>query len=372
MASSSSLLELPTDFRGDHHHHQLPSVVSVQELAKRPLTTIPTPFVSFDQEIPEETLHQPYVEAPILDLQLLTADHETSSLELAKLHSYCQEWGIFQLVNHGVDKSVIEKLRHEVEGFYKLPVEEKLRYKEQPGDYEGYGGTGRLKGRLEWGDRFYMNTNPIHRRKPHLFPELPSSFRESLEVYLEEVQKLAMKLMGLMAKALQTEAKKVEEMMDDGMQSVRITYYPPCPRPELVVGITPHSDASGITILNQVNGVDGLKIVKDGAWLPLTFLPHALVVNVGDILEVLSNGLYKSVEHSVAVNSEKERIAVGFFFNPRFDAEVGPATDIVGPENPPKFKRKGMEQYVKDYFAMKMEGRSNLEHMKIDNDGCRQ
>ncbi|CAI0381953.1 unnamed protein product [Linum tenue] len=100
-----------------------------------------------------------------------------------------------------------------------------------------------------------------------------------------------MKLMGLMAKALQTEAKKVEEMMDDGMQSVRITYYPPCPRPELVVGITPHSDASGITILNQVNGVDGLKIVKDGAWLPLTFLPHALVVNVGDILEVFHHSL---------------------------------------------------------------------------------
>ncbi len=75
-------------------------------------------------------------------------------------------------------------------------------------------------------------------------------------------------------------------MFDDGMQSVRMTYYPPCPQPELVLGIFPHSDATGITILNQINGVDGLQIKKDGVWIPVSFLEGSLVVNVGDILEV--------------------------------------------------------------------------------------
>lgn len=76
------------------------------------------------------------------------------------------------------------------------------------------------------------------------------------------------------------------EYFEDGMQSLRMTYYPPCPQPELVTGITPHSDATILTFLLQLNGVDGLHIHKDGCWFPVSILPNALVVNVGDILEV--------------------------------------------------------------------------------------
>ena len=107
-----------------------------------------------------------------------------------------------------------------------------------------------------------------------------------MECYFAELQKLAMMLLGFMARALKLEKGEMEELFDDGMQSVRMTYYPPCPQPERVVGLTPHSDASGITILLQVNGVDGLQIKKDGVWIPVSFLLDALVVNVGDILEV--------------------------------------------------------------------------------------
>ena len=107
-----------------------------------------------------------------------------------------------------------------------------------------------------------------------------------MECYFAELQKLAMMLLGFMVRALKLEKGEMEELFDDGMQSVRLTYYPPCPQPERVVGLTPHSDASGITILLQVNGVDGLQIKKDGVWIPVSFLPDVLVVNVGDILEV--------------------------------------------------------------------------------------
>ena len=80
--------------------------------------------------------------------------------------------------------------------------------------------------------------------------------------------------------------KEMIELFDDGMQAVRMAYYPPCPKPELVMGLTPHSDITLLTILHQVNGVDGLQIRKDGLWFPLNFNPDAFVVNVGDILEV--------------------------------------------------------------------------------------
>ena len=89
-----------------------------------------------------------------------------------------------------------------------------------------------------------------------------------------------------MAESLKMDAREVEDMFEDGMQSLRMTYYPPCPEPEKVMGLTPHSDASGITVLLQVNGVQGFQIKKDGVWMPVHFLSDAFVVNVGDILEV--------------------------------------------------------------------------------------
>ena len=87
-----------------------------------------------------------------------------------------------QLVNHGVSSSLMEKLKSEIGEFYKLPLEERMKYKMRPGDVEGYGHLPirSEEQKLDWADRFYMITNPIHTRKPYLLPELPSSLRFSL------------------------------------------------------------------------------------------------------------------------------------------------------------------------------------------------
>lgn len=82
-----------------------------------------------------------------------------------------------QLVNHGVDPSVLEKVKYEIEEFYKLPLEEKMKYSIRTGEVEGYGTVARSQGKLDWGDRFYMITNPVSRRRPHLLPQLPSPLR---------------------------------------------------------------------------------------------------------------------------------------------------------------------------------------------------
>lgn len=112
------------------------------------------------------------------------------------------------------------------------------------------------------------------------------SRRETLEAFISELQKLTKALLGLIAEALKMDQKDIEEMFENGMQSVRMNYYPPCPEPDKVIGLTPHSDGSGVTILLQVNGVEGLQIKKDGVWMPVKFQPSALAVNLGDIVEV--------------------------------------------------------------------------------------
>ncbi|KAM7257472.1 hypothetical protein ACFE04_013213 [Oxalis oulophora] len=189
--------------------------------------------------------------------------------------------------------------------------------------------------------------------------------RNTLESYLMEMQKLSTKLLGVIAKNLKIELKEMLDLFDNGMQSVRITNYPPNPQPDLVMGFRPHTDGSCITILNQVNGVNGLQILKDGIWLPVNFLHGALIINVGDILEIVSNGVYHSIEHRVAVNSEKERISVGFFVNPKLEAEVGPATSLINRQNTPKFKTISMENYLKWFFSHELIGRSNLEALRV-------
>ena len=95
-----------------------------------------------------------------------------------------------------------------------------------------------------------------------------------------------MKILEMMAKALRMEHNDMRSLFDDGFQGMRMNYYPPCPQPELVVGLNAHSDASGLTILLEVNELEGLQIRKDGRWIPVKPLPNAFIVNIGDILEV--------------------------------------------------------------------------------------
>ncbi|KAI6702369.1 hypothetical protein NL676_011505 [Syzygium grande] len=86
-------------------------------------------------------------------------------------------------------------------------------------------------------------------------------------------------------------------MFEDGIQGIRLNYYPPCKQANGVLGHTPHSDATGLTLLTQVNDVDGLQIKKNGKWLPIKPVHRAFIVNVGDIIEIMSNEQYKSIEH---------------------------------------------------------------------------
>ncbi|KAL0305553.1 UNVERIFIED_CONTAM: protein SRG1 [Sesamum radiatum] len=336
--------------------------LSVQEMVKKPVHGIPKCYLVDPEPAVEE---KSLPEIPLLDMKPLLAQ-ETRNSQLHYLDATCKDWGIFQLVNHGVETSLVEKLKYEIQEFYKLPLEERLRYKIRPGDVEGYGQTVILTAdqKVDWADRFYMFTNPIHNRKPHLLPELPSSLRETLEAYILELQKLSRALFGLIAEALKIDRTEIEEMFEDGLQSIRVNYYPPCPEPNKVNGLTPHSDATGITILLQLNGVDGFQVKKDGVWLPVHPLPNAFVVNIGDVTEILSNGLYKSIEHRAAVNSEKERITIAMFFNPKLKAQIGPSPSLLL-KQPPLYKSMIAEHYVKDFFSRKLNSKSFLDYMKL-------
>ncbi|KAK8982329.1 hypothetical protein V6N11_037500 [Hibiscus sabdariffa] len=106
-------------------------------------------------------------------------------------------------------------------------------------------------------------------------------------------------------------------------------HYPPCPDPSLTLGMSKHYDAQLLTILHQ-GDVNGLQVFKDGEWTSVDPLRNALVINVGNTLQIISNNKLKSVEHRVVTNSNCARTSVGFFIAPSDDSIIEPAKSVVG------------------------------------------
>lgn len=343
-------------------------VPSVQELANQKLLSVPPRYVRPDQDPPFVPFNSSARrEIPVVDLQKLLADDDSSSSELHKLDSACKEWGFFQLINHGVSTSLIEEVKIEMEKFFHLPKEEKEKFGQAADDLEGFGQAFVVseEQKLDWADMFYVVSLPTNLRKPHLLPKLPVAFREHLEVYSYEVKTLAMKILSLMAEALGMKLEDMTTLFEEGMQGIRMNHYPPCPQPEQVIGLCPHSDAVGLTILLQVSQVEGLQVKKDGTWIPVQPLPNAFVVNIGDILEIVTNGIYKSIEHRATVSSDMERISVATFLSPDLKGDMGPAPSLISPKNPAKFKRIGAADYFRELFTRELDGKSYLDVMRI-------
>ncbi|OMO80259.1 Oxoglutarate/iron-dependent dioxygenase [Corchorus olitorius] len=248
-------------------------------------------------------------------------------------------------------------------------MEEKKKFWQKPDELEGFGQAFVVseEQKLNWGDMFYMITLPTHLRKPHLFPKLPLPLKETLEAYSLEMRNLAMKMLDLMAKALRMDPHDMKALFEEGHQGMRMNYYPPCPEPELAIGLNSHSDAIGLTILLQINEMEGLQIRKDEAWVPVKPLPNAFVINIGDILEIVSNGIYRSVEHRATVNSIKERVSIATFYSPKLDGEMGPAPSLITPQTPASFRRIGVADYFKGYFSRELRGKTYVDVLRVQN-----
>ncbi|CAN6311924.1 unnamed protein product [Urochloa humidicola] len=134
---------------------------------------------------------------------------------------------------------------------------------------------------------FALVLRPIESRDMRLWPTHPPSFRNSIDRYSIETAKVARRLFELMAKDMGCEPESLLEVFRDLPQGLRMNYYPPCRQADKVMGLSPHTDAAGLTLQLQVNDVPGLQINKDGKWFAVDALDGALVVIIGDILEVM-------------------------------------------------------------------------------------
>ncbi|KAM3323857.1 protein SRG1 [Capsicum chacoense] len=342
----------------------------VQELKKNKPTCIPERFVRDMIERPKlGTVTTPSscnLNIPVVDLSKIMNSQD----EIMKLSTSCEEWGFFQVINHGIDLDLLEKMEKIAMEFFMLPLEEKQKYPMAPGTVQGYGQAFVFSEdqKLDWCNMFALGVEPHFIRNPKLWPTKPLDFSETVDIYSREIRKLCKNLLKYIAISLGLNEDIFEEMFGLAVQAVRINYYPECPRPDLVLGLSPHSDGSALTVLQQGKGSSvGLQILKDNVWVPVQPIPNALVINIGDTIEVLTNGRYKSVEHRAVTHQEKDRLSIVTFYAPSYEIELGPLPELVDENNPCKYKRYNHGEYSMHYVTNKLQGKKTLEFAKIYN-----
>nr|QLM00656.1 flavonol synthase [Ziziphora clinopodioides subsp. bungeana] len=279
-------------------------VQSIASLSKQ-ANTIPSEFIRSENEQPAaSTLHGVVLEIPVIDLGL-DSDHEKITRLISEAS---QEWGIFQVVNHGIPDEAMAKLQRVGREFFELPKEEK-----------------------------------------ELIAKTPDSGIEGEvnEEYAKKVLEVSEKVMTWLSVGLGLEEKELKAAMggEDTIYLMKINYYPPCPRPDLALGVVAHTDMSAVTILVP-NEVQGLQVFRDDHWYDVKYIPNALIIHIGDQLQILSNGKYKAVYHRTTVNKERTRMSWPVFLEPPPEFEIGPISKLVNEENPAKYKTKKYKDYV--------------------------
>ncbi|CAM0943421.1 unnamed protein product [Alopecurus aequalis] len=328
-------------------------VPNVQDLAAWPDDLALTPTLLHRYMRPESNTANLLLDAtaedeqehvPVVDLGRLL-DPDCLAEEAARLRSACEDCGFFQVVNHGIPEETVEEMKRNIAAFFALPLAEKAAFAQEPGGIEG--GT------------------PPSYRDLHLWPSRPSTFKNCLESYSVEVQRVAGELLRAMAANLGVRDSSDMTRLA-AQQTMRMNYYPPCAEAHVdrLLGLSPHSDAVGLTLLLQVGSVPGLQIRRNGGWVPVMPLPGALVANVGDVVEVLTNGRYKSVEHRAVVNAREERMSVAAFHSGMFGTTYGPLEEVVGDEEM-RYRRVSVEEYVKLVLSSKLDGKNIMDAMKI-------
>ncbi|KAK1271779.1 S-norcoclaurine synthase 1 [Acorus gramineus] len=256
-------------------------------------------------------------------------------------------------------------MKMEVREFFRQPLEVKEAHAQLPGDIEGYGQAFVVSDeqKLDWADMIYLKTRPLDLRNMRFWPTQPPSFRETLDHYTLEIQKVADELVSAMAKNLGVNAETLIEKLV--FQQVRINYYPPCPQSDKVLGLSPHSDTDTLTILLQINEVQGLQIKKDDNWVSVAPFPNSFIINIGDVMEILSNGKYKSINHRSTIDPHKERLSIATFHSPNYDACIGPLKEITrdGEEHYMTMEYKEM---IKKRLSSKLNEKDYMETMKLN------
>lgn len=296
----------------------------------------------------ERAAHGAFRELPVVDVSGLYADElETRRATAGVLGSACRQAGFFYLTGHRVPEQSINGLLAQAEAFFGLSSERKLEYyigKSRnhrgyvpPGEEVFYGGARDQKESFDL--CFELPDGAVDaRRDPfsgaNVWPALPG-FREAVSGYYAAVFELGRKLLSGFALALDLPEAFFDQFVTAPPSQLRMLHYPPNPAPDVTVGIGAHTDYECFTILLPTR--PGLEVMNGaGLWIDAPPRPGAFVVNIGDTLEMWTNGALVATSHRVRKVNE-ERFAFPLFFSCDYDVQVEPLPQFVSRDRPARY-----------------------------------
>ncbi|KAI4373909.1 hypothetical protein MLD38_011968 [Melastoma candidum] len=295
-------------------------------------------------------------EIPVIDLGGVLGAGRSDIV--SRVGAAARDVGFFQVVNHGVGKDVLERMLEGARAFHDMERDAKAEYYTR--DLERLvkftSNFDLFKSKYaNWRDTLYCQMEA-----PDLDPgELPAANREIVMDYSKRVKALGITLLELLSEALGLDRDYLKDLDCAMGHSILCHYYPACPEPHLTMGTIRHSDPSFLTVVLQ-DDIGGLEVMYRDQWVGVPPLSGALVVNIGDLLQLMTNDIYVSVEHRVRANHVGPRLSVAFFFNNHMmpSARVyGPIKELLSDDNPALYKEVTVKEFSASGFSRGLDGK---------------